>query len=64
MAIKVTKECDKDVTYHIKCEYCGCEFDYQKEDLGYRLWYRHGFVYCPHCKRPLRHQEAYKKDEH
>ena len=31
MAIKVTKECDKDVTYHIKCEYCGCEFDYQNK---------------------------------
>ena len=30
-------------------------FTYEQEDLGYRLWYPHGFVYCPTCKKPLRH---------
>ena len=39
----------------IKCEYCGCVFEYEAEDLAYRIWYPHGFVYCPHCKKPLRH---------
>ena len=61
MAIRVTKTADQDAYYAIKCEYCGCEFEYQKEDLGYRPWYRHGFIYCPSCKRPLRHKEENKK---
>ena len=60
MAVRVTKEADNDI-YAMKCEYCGCEFEYQKEDLGYRAWYRHGFIYCPGCKKPLRHKEEYKK---
>ena len=59
MAVKVNKSGLKD-KYAIKCEYCGCEFEYQKEDLGYRLWYRHGFIYCPDCHKPLRHKEEYK----
>jgi len=56
MAIKVTKDSESEVIYTMKCEYCGCEFEYQLEDLGYRPWYAHGFVYCPHCGRPLRHK--------
>jgi hypothetical protein len=56
MAIKI----DEDCTYKhfkIKCEYCGCVFEYDREDLGYRPWYPHGFVYCPKCGKPLRHDE-------
>ena len=60
MAIKVTKSGATNDKYAIKCEYCGCEFEYQKEDLGFRPWYRHGFVYCPECQKPLRHSEDYK----
>ena len=59
MAIRVKKEYDFDVYYAVKCNYCGCEFEYQKEDLGYRPWYPSGFVYCPHCHRPLRHKKEY-----
>ena len=29
-------------------------------DLGYRVWYPHGFVYCPDCRKPLRHKLEYK----
>ena len=54
MAIKITSEVENKV-FHIKCEYCLTEFDYEQEDLGYRPWYPKGFVYCPKCKHPLRH---------
>lgn len=53
MAIKITK--DEKNYFHIKCEYCLTEFDYEQEDLGFRLWYPSGFVYCPKCGKPLRH---------
>lgn len=52
--IKSTEEVSK--KYFKKCEYCGCEFTYQYNDLGFRIWYPHGFIYCPHCQRPLRHR--------
>ena len=62
MAIKVTNDTDK-LVFHIKCEYCLCEFDYEQEDLGYRPWYPKGFVYCPKCQKPLRHDpEKNRKD--
>ena len=43
-------------TFHCRCEYCYYEFDYHTYDLGHRAWYPHGFVYCPRCNRPIRHQ--------
>ncbi len=51
---KIINEQEK-IVYFIKCEYCLCEFEYEQEDIGYRLWYPHGFVYCPKCNKPLRH---------
>ena len=42
--------------FHCKCEYCYFEFDYHTYDLGHRAWYPHGFIYCPRCNRPIRHQ--------
>lgn len=54
MAIKITDTNDKKV-FHTKCSQCLTEFDYESEDLGFRAWYPHGFVYCPTCKRPIRH---------
>lgn len=55
MAIKIIDESETKKPYRIKCEYCGCVFEYTHEDLGYRPWYPHGFVYCPKCGKPLRH---------
>jgi predicted amidophosphoribosyltransferase len=46
---------NKAPVFRIKCEYCTCEFEYTLSNLGYRPWYPKGFVYCPSCKRPLRH---------
>ena len=53
MAIKIVEE--KKLKFKIECEYCKTVFTYEQEDLGYRLWYPHGFVYCPKCQKPLRH---------
>ena len=38
-----------------KCEWCYHTFLYYDSNMGYRTWYKHGFVYCPFCKKPLRH---------
>lgn len=58
MAVKVIKPGDE--VFELTCEYCGCKFQYQAEDLGYRAWYPHGFVYCPQCQKPNRHRKEYK----
>ena len=47
-------------TFHCKCEYCYFEFDYHTYDLGHRAWYPHGFIYCPRCKKPIRHRLEYE----
>ena len=54
MAINVENS-HKKAKFRIKCEYCLCEFTYESEDLGFRPWYPKGFVYCPECRKPLRH---------
>ena len=46
--------------FRMSCEYCCCVFEYQLSNLGYRAWYPNGFVYCPSCKRPLRHKLQYR----
>lgn len=45
--------------YHIRCPYCGTLSKYRDRDLGYRSWYPNGFIYCPKCRKPLRHNEIY-----
>ena len=50
---------NKQPVFRVKCEYCACEFEYTLSNLGYRAWYPKGFVYCPSCKRPLRHHTEY-----
>lgn len=44
-----------DPMFKAKCEYCMTVFTYHYSNLGYRKWYQHGFVYCPMCRKPLRH---------
>ena len=62
MSIKITNETK--LKFHIKCEYCLTEFDYEQEDLDFRPWYPKGFVYCPKCGKPLRHNpERYLKKD-
>ena len=45
----------KDPLYRVECEYCRCVFEYKTRNLGFRPWYPGGFVYCPNCKKPIRH---------
>ncbi|MBP3415497.1 MAG: zinc-ribbon domain-containing protein [Clostridia bacterium] len=47
-------------TFRVVCEYCLCQFEYHLNNLGYRAWYPHGFVYCPRCRKPLRHRNEYR----
>lgn len=46
-------------TYRRQCEYCGVDLYYQDSQLDFRPWYPDGFVYCPACRRPLRHNEIF-----
>lgn len=46
-------------TYRRNCEYCSTPIEYTDRQLGYRSWYPNGFIYCPSCKKPLRHNEIY-----
>lgn len=53
----------KNPLFRIECEYCHCVFEYRSKHLGYRIWYPSGFVYCPNCKKPLRHHPEYEVKE-
>ena len=47
------------LTYRQTCPCCNSVVEYTDYNLRYRLWFPDGFVYCPKCKRPLRHREQY-----
>lgn len=47
------------LTYKQTCEQCHAVVKYQDDKLDYRPWFADGFVYCPVCKKPLRHNEKY-----
>ena len=50
------------LTYQQTCEYCKTIIQYTDYSLDFRPWYADGFVYCPRCKKPLRHNENYAID--
>ncbi len=45
------------LTYKNVCDACGTNVIYTDEALDFRPWFADGFVYCPKCKKPLRHNE-------
>lgn len=45
------------LTYRQTCRQCNAEIQYTDHSLDFRPWYADGFVYCPRCKTPLRHNE-------
>ena len=47
------------LTYRQKCDQCNNLVEYTDKSLDFRPWYADGFVYCPVCKKPLRHNEKY-----
>ena len=57
MAVKVVNDARNTRVYRGKCTFCGCEFEYQGSDLSYHRNFPDGFLYCPRCKKPFRHEE-------
>ncbi len=47
------------LTYQQTCDGCNTIVQYDDTRLDFRPWYADGFVYCPKCKKPLRHREMY-----
>lgn len=47
------------LTYAQICEQCHTKVTYQDNVLDFRPWFADGFVYCPTCRKPLRHREDY-----
>jgi len=47
------------LTYEQTCRNCNTRVTYQDDKLDFRPWYADGFVYCPICNTPLRHNEGY-----
>ena len=45
------------LTYRQACRNCKKVVEYTDYSLDFRPWYADGFVYCPVCRTPLRHNE-------
>ena len=45
------------LTYRQTCKECKTTIEYTDKSLDFRPWFPDGFVYCPKCKTPLRHNE-------
>ena len=50
------------LTYQQRCSRCQAVVRYMDDSLDFRAWYPNGFVYCPRCKNPIRHDEAFAID--
>ena len=62
MSVFKRAEWSSGLTYKQTCEQCRTEFTYKDDVLDFRPWYADGFVYCPKCRKPLRHNENYAID--
>lgn len=51
------------LNYQQQCRTCRSMVRYTDFCLDFRPWYPDGFVYCPKCKTPLRHNEGYAINE-
>ena len=47
------------LTYRRTCDTCRAVVMYMDDKLDFRPWFPDGFVYCPICNTPLRHNECY-----
>ena len=45
------------LTYRQTCHSCKATIEYTDDILDFRPWFADGFVYCPQCRTPLRHNE-------
>ena len=51
------------LTYQQKCYHCQTLIRYTDYNLDFRPWYADGFVYCPRCNAPVRHNEYFAINE-
>jgi DNA polymerase III sliding clamp (beta) subunit (PCNA family) len=47
------------LTYKQTCPECKTTVTYDDYKLDFRPWFADGFVYCPKCQKPLRHNESF-----
>lgn len=47
------------LTYQQTCSKCNTQITYMDDKLDFRPWYADGFIYCPRCTTPLRHNEVF-----
>ena len=47
------------LTYRQTCDQCKTKVEYMDDKLDFRPWFADGFVYCPRCQKPLRHNERF-----
>ena len=50
------------LTYRQTCRNCKNTITYKDDALDFRPWFADGFIYCPQCQTPLRHNEAFAVD--
>lgn len=62
MSVFKRAEWHSGLTYQQTCRECNTVVQYTDEILDFRPWYADGFVYCPRCNTPLRHNEVYAID--
>lgn len=67
MAIKIIKEGNTKEMFEGWCRYCGCEFEYEKEDLeessyDQRERCTYHTIKCPYCGINLCIEERRKRD--
>ena len=47
------------LTYRVTCDMCKTTILYMDDKLDFRPWFADGFIYCPTCKKPIRHRESH-----
>ena len=62
MSVFKRAEWHSGLTYRQTCRECNTVVEYTDHKLGFRPWFPDGFVYCPKCETPLRHNEEYAID--
>ena len=54
--VKILKHGNKDLKFQLTCPFCGCEFEYEKEDLD-----SDRFIKCPDCGAIMDHNFYQRK---
>ena len=57
MSVFKRAEWHSGLVYEATCDKCRSFVRYTDYELDFRPWYADGFIYCPTCRKPLRHSE-------